>query len=176
MAVMYGARHVWKDNSDFKGKADAERVQHEINVLASTDPDGKCKSKDLVDFARNNPSSESYKCFEWDDTKAAEEYRLHQATRIKCQIITIASPVRKQAKNTQTQTIEVITNHSLPTPGEGHKDIEVIIKSKSDSAALEHDMYNNLRLYAANFEKRFCLVPSAAGIIQQLQAIIATLP
>lgn len=174
MAIMYGAKHVWKDNSDFKGKADAEKVQQEISIIAAQDPNGKCQNKALVDFARNHPLSESHKCFEWDDTKAAENYRLQQATRIKCQIITVASPVKKPTQN--TQTIKVVTNHSLPTPGEGHKDIEVIIKSKSDSAALEQDMYDNLRLYAANFEKRYYLVPSSANIIQQLQAIIATLP
>lgn len=173
MASFKGARRVWKDNSEFKGKADAEAVQQEINLIAQQDPNGKCRNEALVDFARRHPASESHKCFEWDDTKAAESYRLHQATRIKCQIITVTVPQKKQPK---TQAIEVITNHSLPTPGDGHKDIQVILQNKADTAALDKEMYENLRVYVANFEKRFCLAPSSAGLIQQLQAIVSTLP
>lgn len=175
MAVMKGAKRIWRDNSEFAGKADAEIVQQEINTIASQDPNGKCRNEALVDFARNHPASESHKCFEWDDTKAAESYRLHQASRIKCAIITVTQTVPPSVQN-QPKPIKVVTNHSLPTPGEGHKDIQLILKDKADMSALDQEMYNNLRTYVTNFEKRFAFAPSSAGIISQLQAIVATLP
>lgn len=175
MATMRGAKRVWKDNSEFAGKADAEKVQEEINLIASKDPNKKCGNKELVDFARNHPLSESHKCFEWDDSKAAESYRLHQATRIKCHIITVTQTV-PTSMPTAPKPIKVITNHSLPTPGDGHKDIQLILKNQADTAALDTEMYNNLRVYVASFERRFAFAPSAAGIIAQLQAIVATLP
>lgn len=176
MAVMQGAKRVWRDNSEFKGKADAEKVQDEINLVASQDPNGKCRNEDLVAFARNHPFSETHKCFEWNDTAAAEKYRLHQASRIKCEIMTISvNPAQKQAQK-QTQMIEVVTNHSLPTPGDGHKDIMTILKNKADTAALDQDMYNSIRVYVANFEKRYMLAPSFAPLMKELQKIVAGLP
>ena len=178
MALMRNARHVWKDNAEFKGKADAEQVQQEINLIASNDPNGKCRNEDLVDFARNHPLSETHKCFDWNDSTAAEKYRLHQASRIKCSIITVAAPASSSKKNNAAKPVqvEVITNHSLPTPGNGHKDIQVILSNKQDMAALDKEMYDNLRVYVANFKKRFVLAPSSANVIQQLDAIVATLP
>lgn len=176
MALLKGARRVWKDNSEFKGKADAEAVQQEINLIAQMDPNGKCSSEALLDFARRHPNSESHKCFEWDDGKAAERYRLYQATRIKCQIITVAAAPKSKQIAPQAQTIEVITNHSLPTPGEGHKDIELILKNKPDTAALNQEMYENLRVYVANFKRRFCLASAYDTVIQQLEAIVTNIP
>lgn len=175
MATMRGAKRIWRDNSEFAGKADAEKVQEEINLVASQDPNKKCGNKEFVEFARNHPLSESHKCFEWDDTKAAESYRLHQASRIKCAIITVTQTIPPSIPNSP-KPIEVVTNHSLPTPGEGHKDIQIILKDKGDTSALDQEMYNNLRTYVANFEKRFAFAPSAASLISQLQAIVATLP
>lgn len=175
MASMKGARRVWRDNSEFKGKADAEKVQQEINMLAAKDANGKCKNEVLVDFARRHPASESHKCFEWDDTKAAERYRLSQATRIKCEIITITAPASTTKTPKQT-SIEVVTNHSLPTPGEGHKDIQLILSNKTDTAALDQEMYENFRVYVSNFKKRFPFAPSYASIATQLDAIVANLP
>lgn len=175
MATMRGAKRVWRPNSEFVGKADAEKVQEEINLIASKNQHQKCENKELVDFARNHPLSESHKCFEWDDSIAAENFRLHQASRIKCAIITVTQTVPPSMPNSP-KPIEVVTNHSLPTPGEGHKDIQIILKDKGDMSALDQEMFNNLRTYVTNFEKRFAFAPSAAGLINQLQAIVATLP
>lgn len=175
MAAMRGAKRVWRDNSEFAGKADAEQVQQEINMLAKQDPNGKCRNEALVDFARRHPASESYKCFEWDDAKAADSYRLQQAARIKCSIITVTQTVPHSLPNVQ-KPIKVVTNHALPTPGDGHKDIQLILKDANDTSALQQEMYNNLRTYVANFEKRFAFAPTSTGIIQQLQAIVAMLP
>ena len=59
MAALQGTKRVWKQESEFKNMADAELVQQEIDYVASQDVNGKCKNQDLVDYARNNPSSET---------------------------------------------------------------------------------------------------------------------
>ena len=129
MAALQGTKRVWRKESEFKNLADAELVQDEIDLVASQDPNGKCRNQALVDFARQNPQSESHKCFEWNNRQAADKYRLHQAARIKDGIHTIyvGNSVEKvQRSEPELLEIEVVTNHCLPTPGEGHKSIEII--------------------------------------------------
>ena len=177
MAVLQGTKRVWRDECEFKNLADAELVQDEIDLLASQDADGKCKNQALVDFARQNPSSETHKCMEWNDTVAGEKYRLHQAARIKNGIRTIViSQATEKIEREESQAIEVVTNHALPTPGEGHKNIEIILKNKADTLALEREMYNSLRQYASSFKTRFALTPNASTYIQMLDNIVSQLP
>ena len=177
MAVLPGTKRVWKDESEFKNLADAELVQQEIDQLAAQDADGKCKNQDLVDFARQNPSSETHKCMEWNNTVAGEKYRLYQASRIKNGIRTIVIPqATTRVEVEEPQVIKIVTNHALPTPGEGHKSIEIILKSQSDTLALEREMYNSIRQYANSFKTRFALAPNASTYSQMLDDIVAKLP
>lgn len=61
----------WKIGGIFK--ADAEKVASEITNIG----DG-CTPIEIVEYAKN-PSTELNKCFEWNDTVAAEKYRINQA-------------------------------------------------------------------------------------------------
>ena len=177
MAVLPGTKRVWKDESEFKNIADAELVQDEIDQLAAQDADGKCKNQALVDFARQNPTSETHKCMEWNNTIAGEKYRLHQASRIKNGIRTIIIPQPMvKIEHEEPKIIKVVTNHALPTPGEGHKNIEIILKSKADTLALEREMYNSLKQYANSFKVRFALTPNADKYIKMLDNIVSKLP
>ena len=154
MAALQGTKRVWKQESEFKNMADAELVQQEIDYVASQDVNGKCKNQDLVDYARQNPLSETHKCMEWNNQIAGEKYRLHQAARIKDGIrtIVISEPVVKVKKEEQQELeIKVATNHSLPTPGEGHKSIEIILNDKGDTLALEKEMYHAIEIFANSF-------------------------
>lgn len=63
----------WKSNNGFFKGVDAEKVHAEIETLGEL-----YSAEDIVDKARN-PESELHKCFEWDDTEAAEKYRQYQA-------------------------------------------------------------------------------------------------
>jgi len=55
-------------------------IQSEL--LAIKGDDDLLLPKDIVDWARKHPHSDLYKQFEWDNKKAAEEYRIWQARRI----------------------------------------------------------------------------------------------
>lgn len=57
------------------GGADAEKCYSEIETLQDRTP------QNVLDLARNE-NSELHKCFEWDDSKAAESYRLQQARNV----------------------------------------------------------------------------------------------
>lgn len=179
MAVMAGTKRVWKEESEFKNKADAELVQQEIDYLASQDANGKCRNQALVDYAQQNPGSESHKCFEWNDPKAADKYRLYQAARIKDAIRTIyVGEATEKVKREEPKELEleIVTNHCLPTPGEGHKNIEVILKDQADTMAMQMEMYRSIRTYVNSFKKRFALTPGFTQYAQELEAIVAKLP
>ncbi len=52
-------------------------IETELNNLF--DGEGFLKPRIVVDWAREHPESEIFKKLEWDDTKAADKYRLDQA-------------------------------------------------------------------------------------------------
>ena len=63
----------WKPGFEFAYKADPSKVYEEISSLGET-----YSKEDIVNKARDK-NTELHSCFEWDDTKAAEKYRLTQA-------------------------------------------------------------------------------------------------
>jgi tRNA A37 N6-isopentenylltransferase MiaA len=78
----------WKKGSCFK--ANANKCKVEIDTLVNK------TAKNIVNLARNR-KTELHKCFEWDDTKAAEKWRLNQAQRICCSFEVIEiDPVTKK--------------------------------------------------------------------------------
>lgn len=67
----------------YRFNADAETVQKEINSIGET-----VTPQEIVDYARENPDSELHKCFQWDDSIAAEAWRRQQA-RIVCSSLVV---------------------------------------------------------------------------------------
>ena len=62
-------------------KADAEAVYTEINAL------GEEFTPDMIVEAAKDENSELHKCFEWDDTIAADKYRKHQARMLVASLV-----------------------------------------------------------------------------------------
>lgn len=54
-------------------------IHDEITALHGTSDDGMLHAGQVVDWARDNPASALHGAFEWNDTRAANEYRLEQA-------------------------------------------------------------------------------------------------
>ena len=57
-------------------KADASKVYAELEKIAEKTP------QNIVDYAQKHPRSELHKCFTWDDTKAANEWRKYEARQV----------------------------------------------------------------------------------------------
>ena len=66
--------NTWKINGVFN--ADANKVAAEITSIGD-----EVTPQQIVDKARDS-STELHKCFEWDDSVAAEKYRLCQARKV----------------------------------------------------------------------------------------------
>lgn len=66
----------WKPGFSTLYKANAQLVASEIATIGES-----ATPAQIVDKARD-PASELHKCFEWDDSKAAESYRIQQARQV----------------------------------------------------------------------------------------------
>lgn len=70
----------WKNGARIS--ADAQKVGEELEKIEYKD------AKTVLEAARKNKRSELHKCFEWDDSQAAEQYRLSQAGLILRALVT----------------------------------------------------------------------------------------
>jgi len=64
----------WRKGARYSG-IDPNAIGAELEGLRD---DGVLHTKRVLQWARENTSSALHKALEWDDSKAAEEYRLHQ--------------------------------------------------------------------------------------------------
>lgn len=69
-------KYAWKETARLR-RVDAQKVGKEMELL-KRQGGGRFTPGDVVNAARS-VGTELHKCFEWDDTKAAEQYRLAQA-------------------------------------------------------------------------------------------------
>lgn len=97
-----------------KFKADANKCANELKQLGNS-----ITPEQIVDFAKN-PDSELHKCFEWNDTIAAQKYRIHQARTVMCELV-VESVERE---DTQFRLFYNVGKK------EGYKPIRVIMKDK----------------------------------------------
>lgn len=102
----------WRINGIFK--ADAQKVANEIG-------DNNVTAEDIVEKARDE-KSELHKCFEWDDTKAAENWRKHQAR------VLLSMLVIKPAKEEHAP----VRVFSLTSERQVYQKTEVILKQADE--------------------------------------------
>lgn len=80
-------------------KADAEAVYSEITAL------GDSFSPEQIVEAAKDENSELHKCFTWDDTVAAENWRKHQARMLVAQLV-----VRTETGDNEPVAVRVISS------------------------------------------------------------------
>lgn len=91
----------WK-NMGFS--ADPQLVGEELEKLEFA---GELTADEVLEFARKNPESETYKCFEWDDSVAGEKYRRFQASHI---MSSIAIKIKEEPVETQRVYVSIKTS------------------------------------------------------------------
>ena len=122
-------------------KLDAREVCKELNSIMVQNNKNQLLPKDVVDYARKNPESELYKGFEWNDTKAAEEYRLIQARQIIYNIRVI--PLEDEQKDIKSYNIEFMPFTHLPND-EGYRSTIEVYKNEETYEQLKQKAYKDL--------------------------------
>lgn len=125
----------WKTNL-FRN-ADAQKVADEISALGS-----EIKPSDIVEMARN-PDTESHKCFEWDDKKAADKYRLTQARNIVCNLVYVSDETEEHH--------EPIRLFYKPDAESGYKSTKMILKNQTEYEALLNQCSADLERLKAKY-------------------------
>lgn len=105
---------VWKFGSMFKGNA--EKIYSEIQSIGE-----EATAKQILDYARNE-NTELHKCFEWDDSIAAERWRLQQARLIVCNL------VYQESEKHEPTRIRVMQS----TENNTYKPVRLILQNKTE--------------------------------------------
>ena len=109
-------------------KADAKKVYLEITKIGD-----EVKPQQMVDYAKAHKESELYKCFTWDNRKAADKYRLVEARMIHQNLIINY----KKSDNKNDKPIQIRATYRTDTsPSAGYKPTVLIVKNDDDYRGL----------------------------------------
>lgn len=111
---------VWKVKGFFK--ADAETVYKEITAL------GDSFSPEQIVEAAKDEKSELHKCFTWDDTVAAKNWRKHQARVLVAQLV-----VKTETSDSEPVSVRVIASTSARNE---YKPVVKLLEVEQDYADL----------------------------------------
>lgn len=102
----------------------------------------KLHAEDVVEWARSHPGSALYGSFEWDDTKAAHEYRLGQARRL------LAIHIVDQAGDRRLVSLSVDR-----TAGGGYRRISDVVLDPEKAGVMLQDALSELDRVRRKYEK-----------------------
>lgn len=106
-----------------KFKADASKCASEIleicNQMESATP------QQILEKAKDS-QTELHKCFTWDDSVAAEKYRIFEARQIVCSMKIVEQKPDKEAEETQIRVFYKIDN------GTGYKPTKLILQKPDE--------------------------------------------
>jgi len=122
-------------------KANAEKCYQEIQQI------GKEVTPQQVVAAAEDPNCELHKCFEWDDSSAAEKYRLYQARNVMNNLIVVRHEVENKKEPIQFRVM--MKNET--TPGSGYKPTVIMVKDEDEYAKLLEQARRELRAFKQKY-------------------------
>ena len=135
---------VWKF---LKFKADADKVYDEIQSIGES-----ATPQQILDFAKSE-STELHKCFTWDDTEAAEKWRLQEARFIVCNLVF----------EEKDETKPVI--RAIQLGDSGYTPVKLIIQKKDEYQRLLDRAYGELRA----FKQRYKMLTELEAILELIE-------
>lgn len=136
-------------------KADAQKVADEISSIGLS-----VKPEEIVDKARDE-NTELHKCFEWDDTKAAEKYRVYQARQIVCHLI-----IREV--NDEPQKREVRFFYKTDNQ-EGYKPVSYIMRNEDEY----HKLLDRALTELKAFQRKYSTLKELDGLFEAINELTA---
>lgn len=124
---------------------------------------GILNPKDVVDEARN-PKSPLHSCFEWNDSKAAERYRLEQARELIMKV-TVIRP------DNYGQAVTVRAYQSLPgdrTNGGGYRHVDAVLGNEE----MRRDMLRQALRDLRSFRNKYAALKSLAPLMTKIDTYL----
>lgn len=128
----------WRKGFEEYFKADAQKVAEEIMSIGED-----ANTHQILDYARNE-SSELHKCFEWDDSLAAEKYRNLQARKV-VQMLVIKEEV------IPTERPEIRFFH-IAEKEKSYQPTQVIVRNKDKYKEMLEQAWRELRSFKAKYQ------------------------
>ena len=132
-------------------KADANKCYEEIQEIGE-----EVKPEQVLDKARDS-DSELHKCFDWDDSSAAEKYRLHQARLVINHLIVVKRDVEEEKEPVQFRVM--LKNDSAKESG--YKQTLVMVRDEDEYKKLLEQAYRELH----SFKQKYSCLSELAEII-----------
>lgn len=130
----------WKPQSGFTKKADPNKVAAEINSI------GESATPEQIVALGTGKSTELHKCFEWDDTVAANKYRLEQAKDIAESLLVI----HIQPEKTDEPPMRLRAMYHLPGTS-GYQQSVQIVRNEDKYRRLLEQAKTELRMFKAKY-------------------------
>lgn len=128
----------WRVPSYFKG-VNATKVEREISALDAITP------RNIVEYARDE-KSELHKCFEWDDTIAAQKHREYQARQILSQIVV------KHVEDDKEKLVPVRVFVNTKRNTKEYKNISFVIQDRDEYELLVERARKELVSFVQKYE------------------------
>lgn len=139
----------WSVNGIFK--ADAAKCYEEIQKIGN-----EVNPRQVLDKAKDE-QSELHKCFEWDDTVAAERFRLHQARSVLNHLIIVTR--EEEEENEPIQFRVMMKNED--EKGTNYKQTIIMVKDEDEYKKLLEQAYAELQA----FKKKYSCLTELANIL-----------
>ena len=132
-------------------KADANKCYEEIQEIGE-----EVKPEQVLDKARDS-ESELHKCFDWDDSSAAEKYRLHQARLVINHLIVVKRDVEEEKEPVQFRVM--LKNDTARESG--YKQTLVMVRDEDEYKKMLEQAYRELH----SFKQKYSCLSELAEII-----------
>ena len=124
-------------------RADAAKCYEEICEIGE-----EVRPEQVLDKARDE-SSELHKCFDWDDSSAAEKYRLSQARSVINHLIVVTQETDEPDKE-PVQFRVMLKNEQ--TKDSGYKQTIVMVRDEDEYAKLLDQAYKELHSFKQKYQ------------------------
>jgi len=147
-------------------------IREELEYITS-EHDGLCNPKDVVEFAEN-PKTLLHDKFEWDNNKAAQEFRLGQARKIislEVVIIDERTPESRELKliienDPQIKPPRKYVSLSIDRKtGNGYRDIKDVLTDPILRAQFLEDAFNELK----HFQQKYRQLTELADVFAAIE-------
>lgn len=139
----------------------AADVFAELEQLAGAAEGGLLKPEQVVSFARANPQSALHSHFEWNDSEAAEKYRLDQARTI----------IRAQVTVSRVAAVRCRAFVSVPSDresGGGYRRTDTVLQSDRRSQLIECACKE-----LTGFRTRYAYLPEMGPLFDRINAVVS---
>ena len=139
-----------------------EAIRFELESIAEAN-DGLLRAEDVVEFAKDEDTA-LHKCFQWDDTEAAKQYRIIQARNV----IRVSVVMTQEIAEPYRMAVSMVEDRTVP--GGGYRMMKDVMtdddmrKAFVAQAKRELDAWRNRYKHLNELAKIFAAIDKANGL------------